>query len=130
MCRALFLLVASMLLHLLPLSLVAIASAQVTSCPNGQEYAKIIKKTTLYGDEESFKILSGATELYTSPSLVANDVRTLEICLPQTTNNVYTLQMKDSGGDSWSNGAWISIEGINGNLVFKQMMTAGLEEEY
>ena len=59
-----------------------------------------------------------------------NSERVLEICLAQTTNNVYTLQMKDSCGDSWSNMAWISIEGINGNLVFKQMMTHGSQEEY
>ena len=38
--------------------------------------------------------------------------------------------MKDSGEDTWSNGAWISIEGINGNLVFKQMMTARITEDY
>lgn len=31
--------------------------------------------------------------------------------------------MNDSGGDSWSNGCWIKIESINGNVMFKGMMT-------
>ena len=31
--------------------------------------------------------------------------------------------MNDSGGDSWSNGGWIKIESINGNVMFKGMMT-------
>ena len=82
----------------------------------------------MYGDEESFKILSGSTELYTSPTLVDNSERILEICLAQTTNGIYTLQMIDDYGDSWSDQAWISIEGINGNTVFKYFMTAGSSE--
>ena len=33
--------------------------------------------------------------------------------------------MTDSYGDSWSDGAWIKFESINGNVVYKAMMTAG-----
>ena len=37
--------------------------------------------TASWASEESFKILAGGTELYTSPSLVNNAERVLEICL-------------------------------------------------
>ena len=31
--------------------------------------------------------------------------------------------MADGYGDSWSDGAWIQFESINGNVVYKAMMT-------
>ena len=107
---------------------VALAASQDIDCPSTAVYAKITKVTKAYANEESFKILDGTTEVYTSPSLVANEVRVLETCLPVSTNNQYTLQMEDNCGDSWSDAAWISIEGINGNLVLKYMMIAGFVE--
>ena len=70
-------------------------------------YVKITKKTVSFAIEESFTISDGATVVFTSPSLVNNDVRVLEVCLQPSTNNQYSLEMKDSYGDSWSNGAWI-----------------------
>ena len=103
---------------------------QALTCPESQNYAKITKITKLMAVEESFRVLSGTTVLYTSPSLEDNSQRVLEICLEKTFNSQYRLQMNDSGGDSWSDGAWISIEGINGNTVFKQMMSAVTSEEY
>ena len=110
--------------------LVAIAYARTTICPSDQVYAKITKVTKSWASEESFKILNGESEFYASPSFEDNSERVLETCLGSPTNNIYSLHMYDSGGDSWSDGAWISIEGINGNLVFKQMMTAGSIETY
>ena len=92
-------------------------------CPSSQVYAKITKKTASYANEESFTISDGATVVFTSPSLVNSDVRVLEVCLQPSTNSQYSLEMKDSYGDSWSNGAWIEIEGMNGNIVYKGMMT-------
>ena len=31
--------------------------------------------------------------------------------------------MRDSANDAWTDGAWIQIEGMNGNIVYKGMMT-------
>ena len=82
-------------------------------CPSSQVYAKITKKTASYANEESFTISDGATVVFTSPSLVNSDVRVLEVCLQPSTNSQYSLEMKDSYGDSWSNGAWIEIEAVS-----------------
>ena len=75
--------------------------------------------------EESYKILDGATVLQTSDPFANNEKRTDEFCLPASTNNQYTFMMKDTyrtSGDSWSNGAWASIAGLYGNVVFKNFM--------
>ena len=64
---------------------------------------------------------------YTSPTLVDDQERTLEVCLPATTNSIYTLTMKDST-DSWTNGAWIEIKDINDHTVLKYIMTDYTEE--
>ena len=84
-------------------------------------YARIVKKTTSSAGDESFKILSGETVLYTSPSLVNNQERSLDVCLPATTNNVYTLHMYDKTVTSWSDGAWIIIYGVNGTAFSEQL---------
>ena len=91
-------------------------------------YVKFTKKTLTLASQESFKILSGSQVLYTSPSLTNNQERVLEVCLPQTTNNQYTLGMYDTTS-YWSSGAWLMIEGINGNRVFKGMMTTSRTQE-
>ena len=92
-------------------------------CTSSQVYVKITKKTASWANEESFKILSGSITVYTSPSLTNNQERVIEVCLTSSTNNQYTLQMSDTAGDSWSDGAYIMMEGINGNIVYKAMMT-------
>ena len=94
-------------------------------CSSNQVYTKITKKTGYYANEESFKIYSGSTEVYTSPSLTNSEERVIEVCLSASTNYQYSLEMTDSYGDSWSDGAWIKFESINGNVVYKAMMTAG-----
>ena len=89
-----------------------------------------MKKTTNWASEESFKILSGSTVAYTSPTLVDSQVRTLEVCLPASTNSQYSLEMNDSFGDSWTDGGWIEVYGINGNMAFKGMMAEGRTETH
>ena len=99
--------------------------ASALDCLSDQVYTKITKKTAYFSSEESFRIYSGSTVVYTSPSLTDNDEREIEVCLSASTNHQYTLEMIDGYGDSWSDGAWIKFESINGNVVYKAMMTAG-----
>ena len=98
------------------------------NCASSEVYVKFTKKTLTLASQESFKILSGSQVLYTSPSLTNNQERVLEVCLPQTTNNQYTLGMYDTSS-YWSSGAWLMIEGINGNRVFKGMVTSSKTQE-
>ena len=91
-------------------------------------YAKIIKKTTSYANEESFKILVGSTVEYTSPILADNQERTLETCLSVTKRSTYSLVMMDSANDAWSDGAWIAVKDSNDHIVFKGMMSAATTE--
>lgn len=96
--------------------------ASTLECPSDKVYAKIVKKTTNWAGEESFTVSANGAVSYTSPSLVSYQERTLEVCLPATTNNVYTLTMKDRT-DSWDNGAWIEIKDITDHTVLKYFMT-------
>ena len=66
------------------------------NCASSEVYVKFTKKTLTLASQESFKILSGSQVLYTSPSLTDSQERVLEVCLPQTTNNQYTLGMYDT----------------------------------
>ena len=101
-----------------------------TTCSADEVYANVIKKTTSLGTQESFWIYSGTEKVYTSPKFTNNNTeRQLEICLPLNVNHTYSLKMVDAG-NSWSNGAWIQIQGVNGNIVFKGMMVVDLVEGY
>ena len=62
--------------------------------------------------------------VYTSPSLLNNDVRTIETCLATSTNNQYVLRIQDSG-----NTAWLEVYGVNGNRTLKVMMTETTQED-
>ena len=99
-------------------------------CNNGEVYVAVTKKCTGWGTEESYKILNGATVLKTSAAFASNEQRTDEYCLTATTNNQYTFKIIDSVGDSWTNGAWVSVAGIYGNVVLKTTLVAKREEEY
>ena len=88
----------------------------------------MIKKTMDRASEESFVIMSGDTSVYTSPSLANYQTRTLETCLPDSLHQKYSLKMLDSGNDSWQNGGWIELIGINGNVVLKAIMVENSEE--
>ena len=59
-------------------------------CPSDKVYAKIIKKTKQWGNEESFTITAGTTVEYTSPTLTPNVEREFETCFPITSNHLYT----------------------------------------
>ena len=99
-------------------------------CEPGKTYVQWRKKTANYADEESFEILSGSTVLFTSPTFANNEQRDGEFCLPSSTNDQYTLKLKDAGEDSWSNNSWLSVSGLYGNIVFKNYMTANVEESF
>lgn len=99
-------------------------------CPSDKVYAKIIKKTKQWGNEESFTITAGTTVEYTSPTLTPHAEREFETCFPITSNHLYTLTMKDSLYDSWTSGAWIAIKDINDCTIFKGMMVLTSTETY
>ena len=91
----------------------------------------VTKQCKSSASEESYKILDGTTVLQISAPFANNEKRTDEFCLPATTNNQYIFMMKDTygtSGDSWSNGAWASIAGLYGNVVFKNFMMEKVEE--
>ena len=56
--------------------------------------------------------------------------RTDEYCLESSQNSLYTLTLKDSYGDSWTAGSWISVAGPYGNVVLKTMMIEDREESF
>ena len=105
---------------------VTVVSADLT-CTNGQVYVKITKKLLSGANEESLVIRSGSTDVFTSPVFSNNQEKVLERCLPSSTNNQYELIMKDTTG-LWDSGAWVAIEGVNGNVVLKAIMTTKLSE--
>ena len=106
------------------------AALSIITCPQGQVYVAVTKKCLSWGQEESYKILSGSTVLVTSATFANNEQRTDEYCLAATTNNQYTIKFIDSYGDSWTTGAWASVSGQYGNTVFKNFMTDDDEEEF
>ena len=107
---------------LILLSFLVILSHSI-QCSSNQDYVKITKKTGDYDAfQESFEIVSGSSVLFTSSSFLDNQEYVYEVCLNASSNHIFTLVMKDSGGYSWSVGAWIEIEGMNGNIVYKGMM--------
>ena len=108
----------------------SIALSDIT-CSSGQTYVKFVKKCgDSYAYEESFEVYSGSTLLYTGDDFADNEERTIEQCLTSSTNNQYTLKMIDDYGDSWYNGAYLTVYGQYGNVVFKNLMTAGDEETH
>ena len=83
-----------------------------------------------YASEESFKVYSGNELLMTSPTFANNELRDIEYCLPATQNNQYTIQLLDSGKDSWQSGSWVRIAGVYGNTVFRNLMSDANKEDY
>ena len=104
-------------------------SARSVSCSGSRVYAKFVKKTLSWASEESWQVLGGSLTLYSSPSLGDSQTYTIETCLTATSNHQFTLRMMDSYGDSWSNGAWLEIYGVNDNLALKVMMTESIMED-
>ena len=67
----------------------------------------IIRNTTSYANEESFKIMDGNTGVYTQPSLSNSRTYTWSITL---VTKSYTLIMTDSYGDAWSSGSSVEFK--------------------
>ncbi|KAM7454746.1 hypothetical protein BLSTO_04496 [Blastocystis sp. subtype 1] len=108
----------------------AIASSDLT-CQPSEVYVKFTKKSmSSYASEESFKVYSGNELLMTSPTFANNELRDIEYCLPATQNNQYTIQLLDSGKDSWQSGSWVRIAGVYGNTVFRNLMSDANKEDY
>ena len=92
---------------------------------------KFIKKCgSSWASEESFKVYSGSTLLYTGTGFANSETRTIEQCLTTSTNNQYTIEMLDSYGDSWYNGAYLAVYGKSGNAVFKNTLVDDDKETY
>ena len=92
---------------------------------------KFIKKCgSSWASEESFKVYSGSTLLYTGTGFANSETRTIEQCLTTSTNNQYTVELIDSYGDSWYNGAYLAVYGIAGNAVFKNTLVDDDKETY
>ena len=102
--------------------LVSFALGDIT-CNAGETYFKFVKYSGMYANEETFRIYDGNVLLYTSPTLVSSEPRTIEECLTSSTNNQYSLQLIDAYGDSWSSPAYLEIVGEYGNVFFKATMT-------
>ena len=117
--------------HLLFLcNIVSFALSDIVCTPQ-QTYVKFIKKIgQYYANEESFKIYSGSSLLYTSPPFAVNEERTIEQCLATSTNNQYTVELLDSYGDCWSAGSYLTIYGAYGNAVFKNYMTDSSKDTF
>ena len=109
-------------------SVVSLSAALV--CQNGQNYIKIIKKSSTSAAEESFTISDGSTVLVQSVTFTNNAEQTFEYCVTQNTNSQYSLEMKDSWGDSWTNGSYMEIRGIYDNVFFKNFMADKVREQY
>ena len=104
--------------------------ATTTSCATGQVYVAVTKKCTTMAEEESYQILRENTVVITSSPFAENEQRTDEYCLPSSAHTQYVLKLKDSARNSWMAGAWISVAGLYGNIVFKNYMTEDVEESF
>ena len=101
------------------------------TCSSGQTYVKFVKKCgSSWASEESFKVYDGSTLLYTGSNFANSETRTIEQCLPSSTNNQYTVELIDSYGDSWYVGSYLSIFGRFGNVIFKNMLVDPNQESY
>ena len=119
--------------HMTILLLLAVSVSVVattTSCAAEQVYVAVTKKCTTMAEEESYQILRENTVVITSSPFAENEQRTDEYCLPSSAHTQYVLKLKDSARNSWMAGAWISVAGLYGNIVFKNYMTEDVEESF
>ena len=101
--------------------LVSLVFSDLT-CEDNQNYVKFYKKSGYSASDESFVIKDGNAIVYTSPTFENDKLRTLEACLPSSTNNQYILEMKDSGNNRWAYNSYLEVVGVNGNTIFKSFM--------
>ena len=97
-------------------------------CGSNEVYCCLVKTSKDWASEESFRISSGSTILYTSPTLHNTEVRILEVCLPSTQNNQYSLVMMDGRSDGWTNGSYLEVFDAYNVLVIKAAMEEGSSE--
>ncbi|KAK8795762.1 hypothetical protein WA171_003731 [Blastocystis sp. BT1] len=89
-----------------------------------------MKSGGYYPFGESFEIVSGSSTLFTSPRCSKQHQEYVyEVCLNASSNHIYTLIMKDSNSRGWDGGGWISMNDINDNTIFKNIMSCGVSEE-
>ena len=81
---------------LLIIGLSLVQQVKSISCSDNQVYAKFVKKTDKWAGEESWQILNGTTVIYSSPTMMSSQTKTIETCITTTTNSQYILRMKDS----------------------------------
>ena len=89
---------------------------------------KITKTSTRFAGEESIQIIAGTKIVYQSPTYEVDKTKSYDVCLPATTEDQYTLVLKDRLSDSWNDGSFIQFEGEYGNIVLKTFMTEMKEE--
>lgn len=100
---------------------------QGLDCDDGEVYVAVTKRSTSSGSEEWYQILNGTTVLKVGTWFPEGE-STSEYCLTATTNNQYSIKLRDGYRDSWKNGAWVSVAGEYGNVVLKTMMVENSEE--
>ena len=102
---------------------------QGLDCDDGEVYVAVTKRSTSTGIayEEWYQILNGTTVLKEGTWFPEGE-STSEYCLTATTNNQYSIKLRDGYRDSWKNGAWVSVAGEYGNVVLKTMMVENSEE--
>ena len=100
---------------------------QGLDCDDGEVYVAVTKRSTSSGSEEKYQILNGTTVLKEGTWFPEGE-STSEYCLTATTNNQYSIKLRDGYRDSWKNGAWVSVAGEYGNVVLKTMMVESSEE--
>ena len=104
--------------------------ASALDCTADQNYVRILKVSKSSAAEESFQVLAGSATLIQSITLTDNEAQTFEYCIAKRSNSQYTLQMKDSYGDSWTTGSYIEIRGKYDNIFFKNYMIDKTREQY
>ena len=97
------------------LSFLVIPSYSI-QCSSKQDYVKITIYADYWASEDSFRIVSGSSTLFTSPSFSDYQHYVYEVCLNALSNHIYTLIMKDSNSWGWNDG-WISMNDIIDNSI-------------
>ena len=97
-------------------------------CESDEVYAKIIRKSGTFVSGESFDILSGSQTVFTSQPFVADQQKTMELCLADSGNKQFTIVLKFTENANWADGSWVAIYGANGNIALKAFMSAKGEE--
>lgn len=108
---------------------VTLVSSTLT-CEEGKTYFSVYKRSIDWGTEESYDISSGGTVLQRSSPFGRTESRTDEYCLATSPNDQYTITLVDRMGDSWDSGAFVSVAGLYGNIVFKYYLTKTISEVF